>query len=110
MLHFDFLAYVAIFRTEIHEKVILLKTTSIPNQLLTKIFSQNSFLTLKMAKINLSERQNWTQNLDFRNNILTFKLKCIFKLAFPIPKNNAQTSEQLQNLQNFRKRVFGPHK
>ena len=78
MLHFDFLAYVAIFRTEIHEKVILLKTTSIPNQLLTKIFSQNSFLTLKMAKINLSERQSWTQNLDFRNNILTSRAENVY--------------------------------
>ena len=78
MLHFDFLAYVAIFRTEIHEKVILQKTESIPNQLLTKIFSQNSFLTLKMAKINPSERQNWTQNLDFRNNILTSRAKNVY--------------------------------
>ena len=78
MLHFDLLAYVAIFQTEIHEIVILLKTASIPNQLPTKIFSQNSFLTLKMAKISLSERQNWTRNLDFRINILTSRAKNVY--------------------------------
>ena len=78
MLHFDFLAYVAIFRTEIHEKVILQKTESIPNQLLTRIFSKNSFIILKIAKINLSERSNWTQNLDFRNNILTSRARNVY--------------------------------